>query len=134
MVIYLAFPLGIDPAASQATARTGAIPDYYQLLTLWTNVLFVIYTILAFVALACYGGAVLSTHVLPRWVGWVLLVYSLAGLGLTGVTQGNVPPFLQHLLADLGGRAAPSASAEITCRPDGASRSAEIRYHTVCSP
>ena len=98
MVIYLAFPLGVDPIAAQATASTGTVPQYFQPLTLWTNVLFVIYTVLAFVALACYGGSVLSTHVLPHWVGWVLIVYCLAGLVLTVTTQGNVPPFLQHLL------------------------------------
>jgi hypothetical protein len=98
MVIYLAFPLGVDPLAAHAVASTGVIPEYYLPLSLWTNVLFVVYTVLAFVALACYGGAVLSTQVLPRWVGWVLIVYSIAGLGFTGVTQGNVPPFLQHLM------------------------------------
>jgi hypothetical protein len=103
MVIYLAFPLGVDRVAAQATASTGTIPQYFQPLTLWTNVLFVIYTVLAFVALACYGGSVLSTHVLPHWVGWILIIYCLAGLVLTIVTQGNVPPFLQHLLPILLG-------------------------------
>jgi hypothetical protein len=38
-------------------------------LTRWTGVLFVIYTVLAFSALVAYGGAVLSTGVLPHWVG-----------------------------------------------------------------
>jgi hypothetical protein len=103
MVVDLAFGLGVDPVAAQATASTGAIPDYYLALNQWTNVLFVIYTILAFVALVCYGGAVLSSHVLPHWVGWLMIVYGLAGLGLTGVTAGNVPPFLQHLLPILLG-------------------------------
>jgi hypothetical protein len=103
MVIDLAFGLGVYPFAAQATASTGVVPDYYLPLTAGTNVLFVIYTILAFVALTCYGGAVLSTHVLPHWVGWLMVVYGLAGLGLTGVTQGNVPPFLHHLLPILLG-------------------------------
>jgi hypothetical protein len=58
----------------------------------------VIYTILAFSALAAYGVAILSTHVLPRWVGWLSIVYGLAGLVLAGVTAGNVPPFLNHLM------------------------------------
>jgi hypothetical protein len=98
LVIYIAFPLGIAPLAAQETAKTGVVPDYYVQLTLWTQPLFVIYTILAFSALAAYGGAILSTHVLPHWVGWLAIVYSLAGLVLAGFTGGNVPPFLNHLI------------------------------------
>lgn len=96
MVIFLALPLGIDPVAAQETARTGVVPDYYVPLMLWTHALFVIYSILAFSAIAVYGGAVLSTRVLPHWVGWLAIVYGLAGLGLVGVT-GDADPFL-HLV------------------------------------
>jgi len=48
-------------------------------------------------ALAVYGGAVLSTRVLPHWVGWLAIVYGLAGLGLVGVT-GDADPFLHLVL------------------------------------
>jgi hypothetical protein len=99
MVIFLAFPLGVDPVAAQETARTGVVPGYYMPLTGWTHALFVIYSILAFSALAVYGGAVLSTRVLPHWVGWLAIVYGLAGLGLIGVT-GDADPFL-HLVLPL---------------------------------
>jgi len=103
MVIFLAFPLGVEPLAAQETVRTGVVPDFYVQLTLWTQPLFVIYTILAFSALAAYGGAILSTRVLPHWVGWLALVYALAGLVLAGFTAGNVPPFLHHLMPILIG-------------------------------
>ena len=103
MVIFLAFPLGVEPVAAQETVRTGVVPDFYVQLTLWTQPLFVIYTLLAFSALAAYGGAILSTRVLPHWVGWLALVYALAGLVLAGFTAGNVPPFLHHLMPILIG-------------------------------
>jgi hypothetical protein len=103
VVIYIAFPLGIAPMAAQDTARTSVAPDYYVQLTLWTQPLFVIYTVLAFAALAAYGGAIFSSHVLPHWVGWLSIVYGLAGLVLAGVTAGNVPPFLHHLMPILMG-------------------------------
>ncbi len=64
---------------------------------LWTQALFVIYTLLAFSALVAYGGAMLSTRVLPQWMGWLAIAYGLAGLGLMGFT-GDVPPFLYYLL------------------------------------
>lgn len=98
MVIFIAFPLGVEPLAAQETARTGVVPDYYVQLTIWTQPLFVIYTILAFSALAAYGGAILSTRVLPHWVGWLALVYGSAGLVLAGLAAGNVPPFFHHLI------------------------------------
>ena len=103
MVIYLAIPLGVAPVAAQNTVRTGVAPDYYVQLTLWIQPLFVIYTIIAFAALVAYGGAILSTRVLPHWVGWLSIVYGLAGLVLTGLTAGNVPPFLHHLVPILMG-------------------------------
>jgi hypothetical protein len=96
-VISLAFRLSIDPWAAQETAKTAAIPEFYVPLTRWTGILFAIYTVLAFSALAAYGAAVLSTHVLPHWVGWLAIIYGLAGLGLVGVT-GDADPFFHLVL------------------------------------
>jgi hypothetical protein len=56
----------------------------------------VIYTVLAFTALAALGGAVLSTCILPRWMGWLTLVYSLVGLGVFVYTH-DIPPLLHYL-------------------------------------
>jgi hypothetical protein len=42
------------------------------------------------------GLAMLSTRVLPHWVGWLAIVYGLAGLGLVGIT-GDADPLL-HLV------------------------------------
>jgi hypothetical protein len=78
MVIFIAFPLGAAPVAAQETVRTGVAPDSYVQLTLGTQPLFVIYTILAFSALAAYGGAILSTRLLPHWMGWLSIIYALA--------------------------------------------------------
>src|SRR5439155_16225253 len=60
-LIQRAVPLSIDPWAAQQMARTGVMPDSYVPLTLWTQALFVIYTILAYCALTAYGGAILAT-------------------------------------------------------------------------
>jgi hypothetical protein len=102
MVIFLAFHPGVDPVAAQETARTGVVPNYYLPFHQWTQALFVIYSILAFAALVAYAGAVLSTGVLPHWVGWIALVYGLAGLGLLGFT-GRSYPLMHHLLPILMG-------------------------------
>jgi hypothetical protein len=60
-VINLAARMSIDPWAARLLAETGAIPESYSAISLWTGVLFAIYTILTFAALALYGGAILAT-------------------------------------------------------------------------
>jgi hypothetical protein len=84
--------------AAQETARIGIVPNYFVQFILWTQPLLVISTILAFSALVAYGGAILSTRLLPHWVGWLSILYGLAGLMLATFTGGNVPPFLNHLI------------------------------------
>jgi hypothetical protein len=96
-VIHLAFRLSIDFWAAQETARTGVMPDVYVPLNEWIGALFILYTILTFLAAIAYAGALVSTRLLPRWVGWATIVYSLAGLGLLAVT-GDVPPAVHYLL------------------------------------
>ncbi len=97
LVSFLAEKLGVDPLAAQATARTGVVPDYYEALIRWTTGLFRVYTPLAFLALMLYGVALLVVRLLPRWLGWTAIVYSVAGLGLFAYTK-DVPPFVHYLL------------------------------------
>jgi hypothetical protein len=97
LLIYLASWVGVDPFAAQETARTGIVPDYYLPLTMWTTALFRVYTVLAFSALALYGGALLVSRVLPRWLSWTALLYGLAGLGLFVFAQ-DIPPLVHYLL------------------------------------
>lgn len=96
-VIYLSFWVGVEPIAAQETASTGMVPDYYVPLTMWTTALFRIYTVLAFSALALFGGALLLSRMLPRWLSWTALLYGLAGLGLF-VYVHDIPPFVHYLL------------------------------------
>ncbi len=97
VVIQLAFHLSVDFSAAEETARTGVIPAFYVPLTAWTVALFAVYTILTFLAALAYGGALVFTRLLPRWLGWTTIVYSLAGLGLFAVTR-DMPPLFHSLL------------------------------------
>jgi hypothetical protein len=97
VVIYLAFRLGVDPLAAQETARTGAVPDYYEPLKLWGTTLFQVYTVCACSALALYGGALLVSRMLPRWLSWTAIIYGLLVLLLFAYAH-DIPPFLHYLL------------------------------------
>ena len=95
MVIFLSVSLGLGLLAGQETARTGMVTGYYALVSAATQPLLVIYTLLTFAAVFAYAGALLNTRVLPRWVGWVTIVYTLLNL-LTTVSSGGVAAPLVH--------------------------------------
>lgn len=97
-VTDLALSLGISLLAAQETARTGVVPGYYAPFQATTQPLFVIYTMLTFAAVLAYGGAVLNTRVLPRWVGWVTIVYTLLNLVAAGFAGGNAAPAVHYLM------------------------------------
>jgi hypothetical protein len=97
VVIFLAFRLGVDPLAAQETARTGAVPAYYEPLQRWGTTLFQVYTVCASSALALYGGALLVARLLPRWLSWTAIIYGLLVLALFAYAH-DLPPFLHYLL------------------------------------
>lgn len=88
-VIYLGVFLRLGLLAGQETARTGVVPGYYVLVNATTQPLFVIYTLLTFAAVLAYRGELLNTRVLPHWVGWVTIVYTLLNLLTAGFAGGN---------------------------------------------
>jgi len=95
-VIILAFRLGVDPWVAQEAARTDMVPGVYEPLILWTHALVMISTVMAFLALALFGGSGLISRLMPSWVGWFTFLYSLAGLGIFIVVH-DIPPVLQYL-------------------------------------
>ena len=102
-VTYLALSLGISLLAAQETARTGVVPGYYAPFGATTQPLFVIYTLLTFAAVLAYGGAVLNTRVLPHWVGWVTIAYTLFNLLTTIFSGGVAVPFIHYVMPMLMG-------------------------------
>ena len=96
-VICLAARLTVDPWAGQELAKKGAIPDAYMPLSRWNGSLFVIFSILAFSGVAAFGGAIIATDLLPQWLGWATVIYSLGGLALHAITRDSLPA-MHHLM------------------------------------
>lgn len=57
-----------DPAA----ARSGPVPVLFEPLHRWLGVLFFLYMVLAYLATAAYGGALLQTAALPGWAVYLM--------------------------------------------------------------
>jgi hypothetical protein len=98
-VIYLGVSLGSALLAAQDTLSTGVVPSYYAAVGTTIQPLFIVYTLLTLAALLAYGGAILTTRgVLPQWVGWVTIVYTLFNLASAGFAGGNVAPIVHYLM------------------------------------
>ena len=97
--------------AGQEWARTGTVPEFYEPLRQWVNgSIQLIYMTFGFSSMAGYGWAILRTMVLPRWVGWTTIGWSLAWLMLILVTQDSLPAvfFIPPLLIGVALLAYPS--------------------------
>jgi hypothetical protein len=96
-VIDLAFEMSVTPSAAREFARTGEVPAFFEPLWQWGEMMLRIYTVLAFLAIAGYGWALLQTGLLPQWVGWVSIAWSVFWLGHFIVIQDTIP-LLHHVI------------------------------------
>ena len=96
-LINMAFDFSIGFWAAQETASTKLVPDLYIQLSSWSDALFEVSSALSFFAALAYGAAIVTTRVLPRWLGWLVLVYNLAMFVLFALS-GDMPPFVHYLL------------------------------------
>jgi uncharacterized membrane protein YkvI len=62
--------------------------------------LIVIYVGLAFISQAAVGGALLQSHMLPTWVGWITIVWNIGWLvALPMVSPDDLYyPILHHVM------------------------------------
>ncbi len=81
---------GILGVAAEALDLTGKEQSFYPLV--------VIYVVLAFLSQAAIGGAVAQSGVIAAWIGWVVIIWNLAGLVvLPIVTPRDIDfPVLNH--------------------------------------
>ena len=97
-----------------ATGRALALHE-------WMYDLEVVFVFAAGFSMLAFGAAVLRTRVIPRWAGWVAVVWSAAGLILFVLPSENYPPLLVQFVPLLFGivllrasrRAASSAPADL---------------------
>ena len=94
------------------SARDGlsreSLPIGFEAWQQWAAMLFAIYMVIGYLSVAAYGGALLGTGLLARWLGWTAVIFGLAGA--LGYTLGFVvqfrlfhPPLNIHLVPGLIG-------------------------------
>ncbi len=98
-IIFSAFRGIVTVSAAEEMTAKGTVPAYYESLALWGFRLFFTYAALGFIALVAYGVSLLQVELLPVWVGWVTIVFSLGLLILLFIMGDTLPGF--HYLPGL---------------------------------
>jgi hypothetical protein len=94
----LAFRATATVSAAKETVASGAVPAWFEPLRAWSGALFAIYMVLAYLAIAAYGRALLRTRLVPRWLARAHLIFGLAGaLGFLVRVPVFAPPLMIHL-------------------------------------
>ncbi|HEU5347635.1 MAG TPA: hypothetical protein VFU63_03380 [Ktedonobacterales bacterium] len=92
-VVFSAFRGIVTVSAADELTSTGTVPGYYESLAKWGFTLFYIYAVLGFLALAAYGASLLQVALLPVWVGWATIVFSMGLLILLFIMGDTLPAF-----------------------------------------
>jgi hypothetical protein len=100
----IAFRATAAVTAAQETAATGTIPIWFEPMRSWAGALFAIYMVLAYLALAAFGRALLATSLAPRWLALTHVIFGLVGAaGFLARVPAFVPPLMIHLVPGILG-------------------------------
>jgi hypothetical protein len=100
----IAFRATATVTAAKETAATGTIPVWFDPMRSWAGALFAIYMVLAYLALAAFGRALLATPLAPRWLALTHLIFGLVGAaGFLARVPAFAPPLMIHLLPGILG-------------------------------
>jgi hypothetical protein len=102
---YLGFQLSVTIWASKEFAKTSIIPPSYQALEQWGIILYSIYMVLAYLAIAGFGFSFIQTGLLPNWLGWTSIVFGIVwclnfitkfpNMGAGNFTFSDLPLWIQ---------------------------------------
>jgi hypothetical protein len=91
-------------SAAKNTVASGVVPEWFEPLRAWSGMLFAIYMVLAYLAIAAYGKALLATDLAPHWVARTHLIFGLLGaVGFVSRIPMFNPPLMIHLLPGILG-------------------------------
>ncbi len=99
-IVFWALDLTVTVLAAEEMARTTIIPEYYKVLVMSAESLLGVYQMLALLATAGFGWALVQTGILPSWVGWVTVGWGLlwAGVHLRSTEAVPLLPMVMQLV------------------------------------
>ncbi len=92
-IVSLVFRVTLEVWAAREMAQSGVLPIGFEAWRQWAALLFAIYMVIGYLSVAAYGGALLGTGLLARWLGWTAVIFGLAGALGFALGFGFVVPF-----------------------------------------
>jgi hypothetical protein len=100
----IAFRATATVSAAKEAAASGQVPSWFEPLRAWSGAIFGVYMVVAYLAIAAFGKALLGTSVGPRWLGWTHVVFGLAGaVGFAARVPLFDPPLMIPLVPGILG-------------------------------
>ena len=98
-LVAVAWRLTALVVASRVTEQTGTVPEDIEGWSEWFGVLHSIHLLSAYVSWTFLGSGVVSSEIVPQWLGWLGVGLGVAGAVGYSVLKGGpfAPPFLAHL-------------------------------------
>ncbi len=89
-IVHLTFRLTVMFQVAEEYAQNASQPQWFQPWNDWAGLLFGIFNVLAYLGIVSFGGALLHTRLLARWVGWTCVIVGFLAAPLFG------PPLFIH--------------------------------------
>jgi hypothetical protein len=100
----IAFRATATISAAKETAASGVVPQWFEPMRAWAGAIFAIYMVLAYLAIAAYGKALLATGLSPRWLAWAHTIFGMVGaIGFVFQIPVFNPPLMIHLVPGILG-------------------------------
>ncbi len=87
--LHLTVRMTVMVQAAQEWATTSSPPEWFEPWRAWAALLFGLYSVLAYLGLAAYGGALLTLGWRPRWAAWTCVF-----AGMFAAPLGGLPLFI----------------------------------------
>jgi len=97
-LLNIAFRLTVTLWAGQQLADHASVPESFQAWMDWSNLIFAIYMVLAYLSIACIGFVLKDLDILPAWGVWFAIIFGLSGIvGYMVQFPLFAPPLMVHL-------------------------------------
>jgi hypothetical protein len=97
-LLNIAFRLTVTLWAGQQFASNNQIPNSFQSWMDWSNLIFGIYMVLAYLSIAFLGFILKDLAILPAWGSWFCIIFGLTGIvGYMVQFPLFAPPLIVHL-------------------------------------
>ena len=103
-IVSIAFRVTADYEAGVLLNQSGSMPEWITPLHHWSGLMFAIFMVLGYASEAMIGKALMSTTLVPAWVGTTCFYFGLAGVvGYIVRFPLFDPPLMMHVVPFLIG-------------------------------